>query len=168
MSKSERKYSVTRQELLAAVTFIHHFRQFLLGQHFVLCTNGSLQWLHSFKEPEGQLVRWLERLQEYDFDIQHRKGSHHQNADALSRHPAHQPDCSPIVSDVNAIHIMQNDCPHILSSVTTEPFPELQRETALQPLTGQSCSGHLVADVLSKLCRVMPIALASSFSHSIS
>ena len=28
MSKSERKYSVTRQELLAAVTFIHHFRQF--------------------------------------------------------------------------------------------------------------------------------------------
>ncbi len=126
MSKSERKYSVTRQELLAAVTFIHHFRQFLLGQHFVLRTDhGSLQWLHSFKEPEGQLARWLECLQEYDFDIQHRRGNHHQNADALSRHPAHQPDPSAVVSNVNAVHTMQTDRPHILSSVATEPFPEL-------------------------------------------
>ena len=91
--------------------------------------HGSLQWLHSFKEPEGQLARWLERLQEYDFNIQHRIGSHHQNADALSRHPAHQPDSSAIVSDVNAVHIMQNDCPHILSSVTTEPFPELHEHS---------------------------------------
>ena len=38
----------------------------------MLCTDhGSLQWLHSFKEPEGQLARWLERLQEYNFNIQH-------------------------------------------------------------------------------------------------
>ena len=91
LSKAERKYSVTRQELLAAVTFIHQFCQFLLGRRFVLRTDhGSLQWLHSVKEPEGQLARWLERLQEYDFEIQHRKGSQHLNADALSRHPEHE------------------------------------------------------------------------------
>ena len=41
-------------------------------------------------EPEGQLARWLERLQEYDFKICHQMGTHHQNADALSRHPSHQ------------------------------------------------------------------------------
>ena len=45
---------------------------------------GSLQWLHTFKEPEGQLARWLERLQEYTFEIKHHKGHRHQNADALS------------------------------------------------------------------------------------
>ena len=74
MSKSERKYSVTQQELLAVVTFIQHFRQFLLGQHFLLrIDHGSLQWLHSLKEPEGQLARWLEQLQEYDCDIQYRR-----------------------------------------------------------------------------------------------
>jgi len=56
MSKAERKYSVTRKELLAAVTYIHHFRPFLLGRHFVLRTDhGSLQWLHTLKEPEGQM-----------------------------------------------------------------------------------------------------------------
>ena len=90
MSKAEWIYSVTRQELLAAVTYIHHLRPFLLGQCFLLSTDhGSLQWLHTLKEPEGQLARWIECLKEYDFEIQHHKEHHHQNADALSRHPTH-------------------------------------------------------------------------------
>ena len=46
---------------------------------------GSLQWLHTFKETEGQLARWLERLQEYTFEKKHCKGHRHQNADALSQ-----------------------------------------------------------------------------------
>ena len=123
MSKSKQRYSVTRQELLAAVTFIHHFRQFLLGQHFVLRTDhGSLQWLHSLKEPEGQLARWLEHLQEYDFDIQYRKGNCHQNADALSRHPTHQ---AEVIASVIAGETMQNEDPHNLFSVSTEALSDL-------------------------------------------
>ncbi|GBN54193.1 hypothetical protein AVEN_128918-1, partial [Araneus ventricosus] len=35
-------------------------------------------------EPEGQIARWIQRLQEYDFEIQHRKGTSHGNANALS------------------------------------------------------------------------------------
>ena len=42
------------------------------------------------KEPEGQVARWLEKLQEYNFEIVHRKGLRHINADALSRLPCHQ------------------------------------------------------------------------------
>ena len=127
MSKSERKYSVTQQELLAAVTFINYFRQFLLGKHFVLRTDhGSLQWLHSLKEPEGQLARWLERLQEYNFNIQHRKGSHHQNADALSRHPSHHLDSPTMENVTSTVH---NDCPQVVSPVITEPLPGLCEHT---------------------------------------
>ncbi|KAL5505863.1 hypothetical protein EMCRGX_G007400 [Ephydatia muelleri] len=44
----------------------------------------------NFKEPEGQLARWLERLEEYDFSVIHRRGSQHSNADALSRGPCKQ------------------------------------------------------------------------------
>ena len=91
LSKSERKYCVTRKELLSAVTFIHHFRPYLLGHQFLLRTDhGSLTWLQSFKEPEGQLARWVEQLQEYNFEIVHRPGRRHTNADAMSRHPCSQ------------------------------------------------------------------------------
>ncbi|GBL81630.1 hypothetical protein AVEN_93424-1 [Araneus ventricosus] len=41
----------------------------------------------NLREPEGQIARWIQRLQEYDFEIQHRKGTSHGNADALSRRP---------------------------------------------------------------------------------
>ncbi len=88
LSKSERRYCVTRKELLAVVTFIQQFRHYLLGRHFLLRTDhGSLRWLQQFKEPEGQLVRWLEQLQDYDFEIVHRPGHKHSNADAMSRRP---------------------------------------------------------------------------------
>ena len=91
LSKAERKYCVTRKELLAVVTFIQHFRHYLLGGHFLLRTDhGSLTWLQRFKEPEGQLARWMEKLQEYDFEIVHRPGRKHSNADALSRYPCSQ------------------------------------------------------------------------------
>ena len=88
LSKAERRYSVTCKELLAVMTFLCHFRPYLLGRHFRQRTDhSSLQWLKNFKEPEGQLARWLEQLKEYDFDIVHRQGKLHTNADALSRLP---------------------------------------------------------------------------------
>ena len=86
LNKAERKYSVTRKELLAVVTFAKHFRSYLLGRRFVLRTDHSaLQWLYSFKEPEGQTARWLEMLQEFDFEVIHRRGWDHGNANAHSR-----------------------------------------------------------------------------------
>ena len=91
LTKTERRYCVTRRELLAIVHFVRHFRSYLLGRPFTLLTDhGSLTWLHNFKEPEGQLARWLARLQEYDFTITHRRGQSHGNADALSRRPCKQ------------------------------------------------------------------------------
>ena len=91
LSKSERRYCVTRRELLAVVVFTEQFRPYLLGREFTLRTDhGSLSWLQSFKEPEGQLARWLEKLQEYHFNIVHRPGRKHANADALSWRPCDQ------------------------------------------------------------------------------
>ena len=78
LSKPERQYCVTRRELLAVVTFTQHFRSFLLGRPFTLLTDhGSLTWLTNFKEPQGQMARWLERLQEFEFNIVHRQEKKH-------------------------------------------------------------------------------------------
>ena len=64
LHRHERNYRATRLEMLALVDFIDHFRYYLLGRNFLVRTDHhALQWLMSFKQPEGQVARWLERLQ---------------------------------------------------------------------------------------------------------
>lgn len=93
LSKPERNYCVTRRELLAVVKSVENFRKYLYGRKFKLRTDhAALMWLLRFKNPEGQVARWIERLQEYDFDSEHRAGVNHNNADALSRRPCSE-DC---------------------------------------------------------------------------
>ena len=100
LNEHEKNYRATRLEMLALVTYMDHFSYFLLGRKFRLRTDHhSLVWLMSFKEPQGQVARWLERLQEYDYEIQDRPGRLHDNADGLSRRPRRQhgyfPSCTP-------------------------------------------------------------------------
>ncbi|KAL5494405.1 hypothetical protein EMCRGX_G015734, partial [Ephydatia muelleri] len=86
LSRTEKKYCATRREMLALVWAARHFRPYLYGRKFTLRTDHHcLQWLHNFKEPEGQVARWLEVLSEYDYTVIHRVGKQHTNADALSR-----------------------------------------------------------------------------------
>jgi hypothetical protein len=86
LSKAERNYCVTRRELLAVIHFIRHFRPYLYAQHFIIRTDhASLTWLTNFRDPEGQIARWLQVLGEYYYDIAHRPGKQHGNADGLSR-----------------------------------------------------------------------------------
>ena len=86
LNKHERNYSITRKELLAAIEAIEHFKCYLYGRKFTLRTDHvAIRWLQNFKEPSGQLARWLERLSAFDFIVEHRPGRKHANADALSR-----------------------------------------------------------------------------------
>ena len=86
LNKHERNYSITRKELLAAIDAIEHFKCYLYGRKFTLRTDHvAIRWLQNFKEPSGQLARWLERLSAFDFIVEHRPGRKHANADALSR-----------------------------------------------------------------------------------
>jgi hypothetical protein len=86
LTAQEVNYCVTRKELLAIVYHIKQFKCYLLGKHFIVRTDhSSLKYLKRFKEPEGQLARWLDFLQPFDFEIITRPGHKHGNADALSR-----------------------------------------------------------------------------------
>ena len=52
------------------------------GPSFVLRTDhAALRLLFSFRLPAGQIARWLEHLQQYDFRIEHQPGRNHGNAD---------------------------------------------------------------------------------------
>ena len=77
MSKSERKYCVTRRELLSVIHFIkyEYFRHYFYGRKFFIRTDhSSLKWLLRLKDPDGQLARWLEVVSSYEMEIQHRPG----------------------------------------------------------------------------------------------
>ena len=63
LSQAEQKYCVTRKEILSAVYFTKYFRHYLLGRHCTIRTDhSSLRWLSQFREPDGQVHRWLEQF----------------------------------------------------------------------------------------------------------
>ena len=91
LHKAERNYCVTRRELLAIVYFVKYYKHYLYGKKFLVRTDhGALRWLFGFKDPIAQVARWLETLAMFDFDIEHRPGRLHGNADGLSRIPCRQ------------------------------------------------------------------------------
>ena len=122
----ERNNCATRLEMLALVDFIDHFRYYLLGRNFLVRTDHhALKWLMSFKQPEGQVARWLERLQEYDFTVEHRPGLSHANADALSRRPRRKHGICPSCGDteyVSAAFLQQNQAKEGASTTQEKKF----------------------------------------------
>lgn len=71
---------------MAIIWATKYFRPYLFGRRFKIITDHKpLQWLFSLKEPNSKLVRWRLKLEEFDYEIQYKKGSLNKNADALSR-----------------------------------------------------------------------------------
>ena len=95
LNRQQRRYCTTRRELLAIVVFLREFRNYLLGSPFLIRTDhSSLIWLLHFKEPQGQLARWMEYIYQFKFTIAHRDGRKHINADSLSRSQEDEGACS--------------------------------------------------------------------------
>ena len=136
LTKEERRYCVTRREMLAIVYFLKYFRHYLYGRRFKVRTDhGALRWLMNFKDPQGQVARWLEVLGTYEFDVQHRPGLKHNNADAMSRGP-----CRQCGRDESTEHTEPETCLVITRSQTrgaNEPAqPNTQKEVEWVPWTG--------------------------------
>jgi hypothetical protein len=84
-TSAQRNYTVTEQETLAVLFGIEKFRPYVEGSKFrVITDHHSLLWLKNLKNPSGRLCRWAISLSQYDFNIEHRKGSLNVVADALS------------------------------------------------------------------------------------
>jgi len=92
MTKSELHYETTRKELLAVIYKLRQYRQYLLGRHFIIRTDhAALSWLRKTPEPMPQLAIWLTLIEQYDYEVVHRHGKQHANADGLSRRPTTSP-----------------------------------------------------------------------------
>ena len=95
LDRREKNYCITRKELLAIVYSLKYFKQYLMGRHFKIRTDhAALTWLRHTPEPVGQQARWLEIMEEFDFEVEYRPGLKHNNADALSRRPCPVKSCA--------------------------------------------------------------------------
>lgn len=89
--------------ILAINNWFQQFYKYLYGCHFLLRTDHNiLMWLLRFKSSEGQVAKWIEHFQVYQFESVHWAGTSHRNADALSRRP-------------------QESCKHYSYQVTRKP-----------------------------------------------
>ena len=86
LSFAERNYSATERECLAVLWSVEKLRPYLEGVPFTVYTDHySLLWLLRLKEPKGRIARWAIRLQQFEFEVKHRKGSENIVPDMLSR-----------------------------------------------------------------------------------
>ena len=84
----ERRYSQTEREALAIVWAIEKLHLYLFGSHFKLLTDCKpieLIFNNPKSKPPARIERWNLRLQGYNFEVKHTKGSENPS-DYLSRH----------------------------------------------------------------------------------
>ena len=53
----------------------------------MITDHKALSWLKGPKHPSGKLARWIIKLQEYEYTVEHRSGSLMTHVDALFRAP---------------------------------------------------------------------------------
>jgi RNase H-like domain found in reverse transcriptase/Integrase zinc binding domain len=86
LSGAERNYPVHDRELLAIVYALKEWRPYLHGSQFVIKTDHHpLRYLDTQTNLSKRQMRWMETLQEYDYEIVYVQGKFNVVADALSR-----------------------------------------------------------------------------------
>lgn len=87
----ETQYTVTERECLAIVDTVRHFQAYLIGAKFtVVMDHKALLAIPQTTSGGARVIRWALALQPFDFEIQHKPGKTHGDADGLSR-PAEDP-----------------------------------------------------------------------------
>ena len=86
-NEHKNNYHSYELETLAVVEAVEYFRYYLADRHFTIYTDCSAvrYTLQPRAKPSARTMRWLMRIQEYDFEIKHRPGAQVRHVDALSR-----------------------------------------------------------------------------------
>ena len=93
LTKSETNYAQYEKEGLSIIFGLKKYHKYLFGRRFTIVTDHKpLLGIFGDSKPaspmaSARLARWHMILSAYDYNIIHKEGKRHQNADALSRLP---------------------------------------------------------------------------------
>ena len=74
-SKAQKNYSALERELAALRWSVQHFRGFLFGVKFNLYSDHKpLLYLNNFSRQNARLMRTLNELEEFDYELRYRPG----------------------------------------------------------------------------------------------
>ncbi|MGB0246440.1 MAG: reverse transcriptase domain-containing protein [Paracoccaceae bacterium] len=128
-NKAEASYPSWKGELRALMLGLKKFEHILRARKFVIRTDSKpVEHLKSIKEHRGMLCRWNLFIGSFDFESQHRAGSKHINADALSR-LSHQPIEEELENDPNEPYHDVDDIYHI-----TNETQQIERKTFVEEI----------------------------------
>ncbi|CAN6576807.1 unnamed protein product [Malus baccata var. baccata] len=86
LNDAQLNYSTTEKELLAIVFALEKFRSYLVGSKVIVFSDhAALRYLMTKKDAKPRLIIWILLLQEFDLEVQDKKGSDNVVADHLSR-----------------------------------------------------------------------------------
>eukprot|EP00794_Sanderia_malayensis_P010577 gene10577-11699_t len=75
-SSAEKNWTTTEKEAFAVVWALQYFHPYVYGRHVLVFTDHrALQWIKGMKHPNGKLARWILKLEEYDYAVEHRPGT---------------------------------------------------------------------------------------------
>ena len=82
----EMRYCTRRREFLAIYEMVEYFKCYLSGKKFTIRTDhDSLKGVKQLEKLTGQMARWIDYLEGFQFQVDVRAGTLHSNADFLSR-----------------------------------------------------------------------------------
>lgn len=85
---AEEKYTSYELEVLAIITAVKKFRTYLLGSRFKIVTDcAAFERNMQKRDLTTRVARWALLLEEYEYEIEHRRGNKMQHVDALNRYP---------------------------------------------------------------------------------
>ena len=100
LNEAYRNYTTTEKELMAVVYALDKFRAYLIGADIIIFTDHSaLKYLFTKQNAKARLIRWVLLLQEFNLQIQDKKGVENVVADHLSRLTIEHNTQNPLIYD---------------------------------------------------------------------